>query len=227
MHPNTAALRLFVQDLPATTDAMLPGGVYAMIAESLPARFPILAGSLAGVLASGVPATLLLPSDPGAFVQRLSQLGFTKAEEALETGQFQVFQFEEDFSKNIFRFGAQSFISELDNYRLPDQSYLVIEQADELMSLHDISLALEQAEVLEKWAKKRHITVLLVFTRSGIVSNSQATLSGLMDYLSGIVRLGGRQDGLDLTTEFIAIECRADGGESGYCTVRSRLTILQ
>ena len=202
MHPNTAALRLFVSDLPETTDAMLLGGVYAMIAETLPARFPILAGSLAGVVAAGVPATLMLPSDPGSYLERLSQLGFRGADAAIETGLFQVFQFEEDFSKNIFRFGAQSFVGELDSYKLPEQSYLVIEQADELMSLHDIALALEQAEVMEKWAKKHQITILLVFTRAGILSNAQATLSGLMDYLSGIVRLGGRQDGLDLTFEY-------------------------
>ena len=129
-------------------------------------------------------------------------MGFAGVNASLETGHLQVFQLQDDFSKKMFRFGAEAFISELDHFRLPAQSYLVIDQADELLSLHDISLALEQAEALGQWARKLKVTILLVFTRVATVSSSLATLTGLMDYLAGIVRLGGRQDGLDLTFEY-------------------------
>lgn len=181
---------------------MLPGGVYAMIAETPPARFPILAASMAGAVTGNIPTTLLVPSAPKVFIDRLTQVGFPGADAAIETGHLQVFQLQDDFSKKMFRFGAEAFVSELDHFRLPAQSYLVIDQADELLSLHDISLALEQAEALGQWARKLKVTILLVFTRVATVSSSLATLTGLMDYLAGIVRLGGHQDGLDLTFEY-------------------------
>lgn len=202
MDPKNPAIRLFVSDLPETTDAMIPGGVYALIADTPPARFPVLAASLAGAVDRGVTATLLVATPPKTFIDRLTQVGFLAAESALETGRFQVFQLQEDFNKKMFRFGAEAFLNELDHFRLPAQSYLVIDQADELLSLHDISLALEQAEALGHWAKKLKVTVLLIFTRVAAAPTSMATLTGLMDYLSGMVRLGGHQDGLDLTFEY-------------------------
>lgn len=173
-----------------------------MIAETPPARFPILAASMAGAVTGNIPTTLLVPSAPKVFIDRLAQVGFPGASAAIETGHLQVFQLQDDFSKKMFRFGAEAFVSELDHFRLPAQSYLVIDQADELLSLHDISLALEQAEALGQWARKLKVTILLVFTRVAAVTSSLATLTGLMDYLAGIVRLGGRQDGLDLTFEY-------------------------
>lgn len=202
MDEKNTAIRLFISDLPDTTDSMSPGGVYAMIAETPPARFPIVATSMAGAVGSGTAATLLVPSSPKIFVERLSQVGFPGIEDALDSGHVQIFQFQDDFSKKMFRFGAEAFLSELDHFRLPAESYLIIDQADELLSLHDIGLALEQAEALGHWARKLKVTVLLVFTRLAAVPGSEATLTGLMDYLSGIVRLGGHQDGLDLTFEY-------------------------
>ncbi|MEY2953189.1 MAG: hypothetical protein RLZZ401_1276, partial [Pseudomonadota bacterium] len=202
MEQKQSAVRLFVPDLPETTDAMIAGGVYAMIAETPPARFPVLASSLGGCFAEQRSATLLVPSDPKIFIDRLSAVGYPNAETAIEKGRLQVFQLQDDFSKKMFRFGAEAFVSELDHFGLPANSFLVIDQADELLSLHDMSLALEQADELGKWARKLKITVLLVFTRVAAVASSLATLTGLMDYLSGIVRLGGHQDGLDLTFEY-------------------------
>lgn len=202
MDGNNAAVRLFISDLPEVTDTMIPGGVYAMIAETPPARFPVLAVSMSGVSQSGITVTLLVATAPKVFIERISQLGFPAADEALDTGRFQVFQFQDDFSKKMFRFGTHAFLSELDHFRLPARSYLVIDQADDLLSLHDINLGLSQAEALGGWARKLKVTVLLVFTRLASVPSAMATLTGLMDHLSGIVRLGGYQDGLDLTFEY-------------------------
>lgn len=202
MDGNNAAIRLNISDLPETTDTMIPGGVYAMIAETPPARFPALAVSLYGAAQNGITATLLVATAPKVFIERLSQVGFPYADEALDTGRFQVFQFQDDFSKKMFRFGTDAFLGELDHFRLPAHSYLVIDQADDLLSLHDINLGLSQADALGAWARKLKVTVLLVFTRLASVPNAMATLTGLMDHLSGIVRLGGFQDGLDLTFEY-------------------------
>lgn len=202
MEPNRSGARFFVPDLPETTDAMIAGGVYALIAETPPARFPLLATALAGCHNQRMVSTLLLPSTPQVFLERLGATGFRGVDLAVDSGRLQVFQFQDDFAKKMFRFGAEAFTEELDHFGLPANSFLVIDQADELLSLHDMTLSLEQADALGKWARKNKITVLLVFTRVAAMAASLATLTGLMDYLSGIVRLGGHQDGLDLTFEY-------------------------
>ena len=202
MEPNRSGARFFVPDLPETTDAMIAGGVYALIAETPPARFPLLATALAGCHNQRMVSTLLLPSTPNVFLERLAATGFRGVDLAVDSGRLQVFQFQDDFAKKMFRFGAEAFTEELDHFGLPADSFLIIDQADELLSLHDMTLSLEQADALGKWARRHKVTILLVFTRVAAMAASLATLTGLMDYLSGIVRLGGHQDGLDLTFEY-------------------------
>ena len=202
MNQNRTGIRLFIPDLPDTADAMVAGGVYAMIADTPPARFPLLGTALQGNYLQRTPATLLVATDPKTFLERLSAVGFAEQSTAVETGRLSVFQLQDDFNKNLFRFGIDAFTSELDYFGLAKNGFLVIDQADELFSLHDMSQAQAQAEGLSQWARRCGITVLLVFTRAAAVPSALAVLNGLMDYLCGIVRLGGHQDGLDLTFEY-------------------------
>lgn len=202
MKQESGPIRLFVPALPDTTDAMVTGGVYAMVADTPPARFPLLAATLEGNRQQRRPLTLLVATDPKTFLDRLSSVGFGSSSTALETGQLGVFQFQEDLNKNLFRFGMDAFTKELDFFDLPKNSLLVIDQADDLFSLHDLSQALNQAEGLSRWARQSSTSVLLIFTRAAVVPSALAVLNGLMDYLSGIVRLGGHQAGLELTFEY-------------------------
>jgi hypothetical protein len=202
MKQESSQIRLFVPELPDTTDAMVSGGVYAMVADTPPARFPLLAATLEGNRLQRRPVTLLVATDPKTFLDRLSSVGFGGGSAALETGQLGVFQFQEDLNKNLFRFGMDAFTKELDFFGLPKNSLLVIDQADDLFSLHDLPQALNQADGLSQWARQSNTSVLLVFTRAAVVPSALAVLNGLMDYLSGIVRLGGHQAGLELTFEY-------------------------
>lgn len=196
--PPTA--RLGVSGLPNLTDSMIAGGLYALIAETPPARFPILAGSLDIALQTDMPCTVIVPSDPKSFIQRLASFGTPDVYLKLGTDKYRFFTMQGEFAKKMFQFGADSFVQELEHFKIPSNSYLVFDQADELLSLHDITLASDQVETLRKWCLQQKVTLLLVFSRATEADTS--TLNALMDNLTGMARLGADKDGLELTFDY-------------------------
>lgn len=196
--PSTA--RLCIPGLPSLTDRMMNGGLYALIAETPPARFPILTSSLGDALHEGLPCTVILPSQAEVFIDRVESFAQFDTAQALAAGTLKVFTLQENFAEKMFRFGAESFAKDLDHFEIPRNSYLIFDRADELFSLHDLSLAMEQVEILKHWFGERGVTALLVFSR--LTSSDSDTLHAMMDQLAGIVRIGGDRDGLELTFDY-------------------------
>ncbi len=198
----SSPVRLCISGLPRLTDCMLSGGVYALIAETPPARFPILTSSLDGALRQGLRCTVILPSETeaDAFVKRVDSFQQFVTTDAISAGTLQLFTLQDDFAKNMFRFGAETFARDMDHFQIPADSYLIFDRADELFSLHDVSLAMEQIDVLKHWFSQRRITTLLIFTR--LVNSGVSTLNAMMDKLTGIVRIGGDRAGLELTFDY-------------------------
>ncbi|MFZ6747122.1 BcsE family c-di-GMP-binding protein [Undibacterium sp. JH2W] len=202
MHESTvlANASLSIPGLPSLTDQMLNGGLYALIAEMPPARVPVLASSLQYAWSKQQHCTIILPSHPEAFLERIDALGVYDTSRALESGKLQIFLRQDNFAKNMFRFGPERFVKELDHFGIQDDSYLIFDQADELFSLHDLSLAMEQIEALRLWFGKHRVTALLVFSR--LSGHSAETLQAMMDQLSGIVRISSGRPGLELTFDY-------------------------
>jgi cellulose biosynthesis protein BcsE len=193
-------VRIGIPGLPNLTNNMVSGGLYVLVAENASARFPLLASSLNCSLRDGRRCTAIVPGNPEQFIHRLELFEEIKEQGALSSDQFQLFVMQEEFSKKMFRLGAERFVQELEHFEIPKQSYLLIDQADDLISLHDISLALDQLDVLSKWLALKEVTALLVFLR--ITDTQSGTLNALMDSLTGIVRLGGDEEGLKLNFEY-------------------------
>lgn len=181
---------------------MLPGGIYAMVSEMPPARFPLLACCIGNALNNGLRVSIITAGSPESFLERLVSLGLEMVPPALESGQLTLFSVRENFAKNIFRFGTEYFARELSFFGIPEDSLLIFDQADELLGLHDISLALEQMDSLQTWFAEQRTTALLVFNRVAATSVGMGTLHGLMDRLSGIVRLSGEREGLGLVFDY-------------------------
>ena len=196
----TPLVRLGIHGLPNLTDSMKSGGLYILIAETPSARFPILARTLAAALSSGIVCNVIVPSNPGGFIQRIETFGISDTPELIASNRLQFFEMQDEFSKKIFRFGADSFVRELETFNVPQSSYLLFDQADELLGLHDLSLALEQVDTLSKWFAQQQTTGLLIFTRT--TDAHAGVLNALMDSLSGIAHLGADKDGLELTLDY-------------------------
>ena len=186
--------------LPNLTDGMIAGGLYVLVAETPPARFPVLAGSLANALRDGMQCTVIVPSDPKSFIQRIESFDNPKISSTVGANHYRFFTMQDEFAKKMFQFGADSFVQELDQFEIPPDSYLVFDQADELLSLHDITLASEQVIILRKWCLQQRVTLLLVFSRATEADSN--TLNALMDNLTGMARLGADKDGLELTFDY-------------------------
>lgn len=198
--PVSPAVQLSIRGLDNLTNNLIVGGLYILIAETPSARFPVLAGSLGAALKDGLPCTVIVPSNPESFIQRIESFGHSITPGLTTSDRLQFFVMQDEFSKTMFRYGAEGFVKELDHFEVPPGSYLVFDQADELLSLHDLSLSLDQVDVIGKWLHERQITALLVFSR---VTEAHAnTLNALMDNLTGIARLGGNREGLELNFDY-------------------------
>lgn len=196
----TPPVRIGITGLPNLTNSMVPGGLYVLVAETPAARFPLLASTFSTALKDGRRCGVILSGNPEHFVQRMESLGGMSATRALMNKQLQLFVTQEEFPKKMFRFGADTFVRELEQFDVTEGCYLVFDQADDLISLHDISLAQEQFDTLGKWLMQRQVTALLVFLR--VTEADAATLNALMDGMNGIVRLGADEDGLRLAFDY-------------------------
>lgn len=197
-----ARVRLFAPDTTDDADLMVAGGVYALLAETPPARFPLIASCLRGGLGQGVQGSLIVASQPAAFLERLEACGYPDTRTDIETGRLRVFQMQDDFNKKMFRFGADSLVRELKFFQIPDESLLIFDQADDLLSLHDTQLAMEQVQAISAWAQTQQVTVLLSFNRAAGSQVALTTINSLMDQLQGIARLGVHRDSLTLSYEY-------------------------
>lgn len=179
---------------------MINGGLYVLIAELPSARFPLLAGALGSALKAHQICNVIVPANPELFIRRIESFDCFDAPELMAANQLNFFSMQDEFPKKMFRFGADSFVKELEQFEIPDNSFLLFDQADELLSLHDISLALDQIDILRKWFEQRKVTALLVFSRS--TAEHSGTINALMDHLTGIARLSGDRDGLEITFDY-------------------------
>lgn len=191
---------LGIQGLTNLTANMISGGLYVLIAELPSARFPLLAGGLGSALHSNQVCNVIVPANPELFIRRVESFDCFDAAQLMSVNQLNFFVMQDEFPKKIFRYGADSFVKELEQFEIPENSYLLFDQADELLSLHDISLALDQIDILRKWFDQRKVTALLVFSRS--TAEHSGTINALMDHLTGIARLSGDRDGLEITFDY-------------------------
>lgn len=198
--PTNPVIEIGIQGLPELSANMISGGLYALKAETPSARYPLLAGSLQSAIKSGLTCTVIVPSKPEVFIQRIESFGHLDAHQLMNEDRLHVFVTQDEFAKKMFRFGADRFAQELAQFEIPENSFLIFDQADELLSLHDVTLALDQVEALRKWFSQWNLTGLLVFSRT--TEEHSETINALMDSLTGIARIGGGKDGLEITFEY-------------------------
>jgi Cellulose biosynthesis GIL len=194
---NGVGIHLGVVGIDPRQSEMIVGGLYALKVTTPSTRFALLATSLKAAMSSGVHCTLITNSAPDEVLSRLAQCTSFPANDLVKQKRLSVFSMQDEFSKKLFRFGADRFVQEIENFEIPANSFIVFEQADDVLSLHDLWLASQQIKVLSQWFKRRQTTGLMAFTRSN--AQQTAALNALMDNLSGLARLGADKAGLELT----------------------------
>lgn len=193
-------VRLGMRGLPNLTGNLVSGGLYVLVAENASARFALLANCLDATLKDGRQCHLVIPGSPELYLQRLDSFPSASPQRYVSSEQLRLYTMQDEFSKKMFRHGAERFVEELEQFDVKDGSFLLFDQADDAVGLHDVSLSLEQVSVLGQWLARRNVTALLVFLR--VTELHTGTLNALMDHLHGIMRLGGDENGLHLTFDY-------------------------
>ena len=94
-------------------DEMLSGGVYALVPQSPPARFPVWARLLMSAVATGRVCHVLLRTDPAEFLSRLESSGWPGATAAWMDETLRIYPMVDGFAKLLFRRDVGEFTQEL------------------------------------------------------------------------------------------------------------------
>ena len=190
-------LELGVIGVPAKCCDLILGSMYALKASTSSARFPLFASLLLNAIRAGRRCFLITASAPEEFLARLDTCWEMSSNTLIAGRQLTVFSTQVEVTKKIFRYGADRFVQELSSFEVSKNAFVLYDQADDLLSMHDPFLARQQVEVLAKWFQLNQVTALLSFSKP---SERQAdTFNTLMDYFTGIAKLGGDRNGLELT----------------------------
>ena len=200
--PSVGGLLSLLGDLgPDGPDGLLPGGVYALVPQAPPARYPLWARLLPTACGAGRVCHVLTRSDPADFLQRIQSAGWAGAQSAWMAETLRLYAMSDGFSKLLFRKDVVGLTDELAHWGVKPGDSLLVDSADALLSLHDLFLATSQLGKLRHWANQQQSPVLLNFTLYG-ASAERGALTGLMDHLSGLARLANDEDGPTLTLEY-------------------------
>lgn len=182
-------------------DCLLPGGVYAVVPQAPPARYPLWALFLPTATRSGRTCHVLTRSDPAEFLARVQQAGWPQATNAWTDETLRIYAMADGFSKLLFRRDVGGLVTELVYWGVKAGDCLLVDAADALLSLHDLFLATAQLTKLRAWAKEMQIPILLNFTLAG-AGVEKTALTGLMDHFSGMARLRTDESGPSVTLEY-------------------------
>lgn len=182
-------------------DGVLPGGVYAVVPQSPPARFPLWANLLKSATDAGRVCHVLIRTDPADFLERIKSAGWPEVHQAWMKESLRLYPMADGFAKLLFRMDVEGLTNELTHWGVEPHDMLLVDAADELLSLHDLFLATSQLVKFKAWAKDTQVHVLLNFALAGAASG-QAGLTSLMDHFSGLARLHSDSEGPVVTLEY-------------------------
>lgn len=182
-------------------DELLPGGVYALVPQSPPARFPLWARLLKDAVTSGRVCHVLLRTEPAEFLARLEASGWAGAQVAWMDETLRIYPMVDGFSKLLFRRDVSGLTEELVHWGVQSSDFMLVDAGDELLSLHDLFLATSQIIKFKAWVKTMRLPVLLNFSLAG-AGSGMTSLTSLMDHFSGLARMHSDENGSLLTLEY-------------------------
>ena len=180
--------KLFVDGLSPEVSAMEDGCLYAITTEASPSKLPLMIGSIRGNLEEGTACTLIVDSIADVENDQAKALWGASLPSRIADGSLNIFIPQDDFKKNLFRYGIKRFLRELELSSIPSGSFLWIQQAEALFLMQDMPFAVKQAEVLKEWLGARDITAVLVFSRLNKAELNDIHL--LQEGLDGLCAVG-------------------------------------
>jgi cellulose biosynthesis protein BcsE len=174
---------------------MNAGGTYALVLDAAPVKTSLMIGSLRAALTEAIPCLLLLSSAHDVSSPHALTLWGADLIQATQNEALRVFVHEQEFKSNLFRFGINRFIQDLELLKPPNKSYIWVDHAEELFALQDMQFATKQLKILKSWLQARQITATFVFAKLNATETHDIHL--LSEELSGLCRIAGGSNGLE------------------------------
>src|SRR5438270_3378618 len=154
--------RLGLGELPARIDRLAPGMVYGLACDQQAVRLLLIANAILASARTGRHCALLVPSDPAVLLRKLRLAGFA-LEAPLKRGELELFQVARDAAKQLFRLGAESLIAQIDKNMPARDLLIVLDEADALFQVADLSAGVDAAQRYVDWTAERNHTLLALF----------------------------------------------------------------
>lgn len=191
---------------PNLDDGLTKGGIYSIRVESAPTRMSLISHALLINLGRGIHCTLATRLTLEEFLSHLDRKRAEIFLNAIEKRKLFVFSMVGDYSKNLFRFGPERFLYELEQFKVPDDSFIVIDHADALFTFEDRAIAATQARTYRQWMQKTGNIALFLFLHADGNQSHHAYFQNLSDYFSGLAGLYISREGLELGVDFWSLQ---------------------
>jgi hypothetical protein len=144
-------------------DGLVRGNIYAISIQSAPTGLSLIRHALSLNLAHGIHCTLITQLLPEECFARFENAKANLLLRSIQSGALSVFSMIGDYSNNIFRFGPERFLHELEFFHVPDDGLLLMDQADSLFTIEDYVVAASQARTYRQWMRKTRNVALFLF----------------------------------------------------------------
>ena len=176
--------RLGLGELPERIDRLASGMVYALACDQQAVRLPLIANAILASVRAGNRCALLAPSHPSVLLRKLRLAGFA-LEAPLKRGELDLFEVSRDAGKELFRLGADTLLGQLDKH-IPERDVLVVlDEADALFQVADLSAAVEAAQRYVEWAAARNHTLLAMFAPAPLAPRDYLNLRRIAESFGG------------------------------------------
>lgn len=187
---------LGIPGLPPTIDTLLDGSMYTLIVDSVPAHLSVIIQALNTNLNAGSVCVLITQMTPGIFLASAQSSGFDFSD-YIEKNKLYLFSMEGDYTTNIFRHGVKRFLQEFEYFRVPNDSFFLFDQAGDLFTMNDQSIAQTQAMEYRDWMRTSGNTALFLFS-----DTKERRSQSILSCFSGVARINQSKVGLELLIDF-------------------------
>ena len=187
--------KLNIIGLSLIANEMEIGGTYFLILDTPYIKTSLMIGSVRSALEDNISSVLILNSISEITGDSAKKNWGDLLNSNLNSGKLKIFMHDEHFKSNIFRYGINRFIQDLEFLNLPSGSFIWFDFAEQLFSIQDIHFAAKQVKIMVDWLKIKQITGVFVFAKLNTHESHDIHL--LSEHLYGMCRIGGGTRGLE------------------------------
>lgn len=204
-------------------DGLLKGGIYALKTQSSATASLAISQALGENFTREVECIVVTAIPYNEILCHLHRSRSRLLSDAVENGSLKIFSPVGDYRKNIFRFGPERFLSELEQFCACRDSLIIFDHADSLFTAEDSEIVAAQADAYRKWMRKTQNIALFLFQDSIELSPGSPYFRSLANHFSGIAGIYMFRNRLEVGVDFwttldgtllsqpLAVRSRVDG----------------